>query len=74
MGDLSDSSEIEKEADQILMLFRPGYYDENADQGTARVIVEKNRHGPTGYVDVAWLGGTMTFHDLAKTGNYGSAA
>lgn len=65
MGDLSDSSEIEKEADQILMLFRPGYYDENAEQGTARVIVEKNRHGPTGYIDVAWLGETMTFADLA---------
>jgi replicative DNA helicase len=25
------------------------------------VIVEKNRHGPTGYIDVYWNGGTMTF-------------
>lgn len=74
MGDLSDSSEIEKEADQVLMLFRAGYYDENADQGTARVIVEKNRHGPTGYVDVAWLGETMTFADLARFGDYGAGA
>ncbi|MFC4526383.1 AAA family ATPase [Dyella halodurans] len=64
MGDLSDSSEIEKEADQVLMLFRPGYYDENEDQSVAKVIVEKNRHGPTGYVDVRWHGGTMVFGDL----------
>lgn len=71
MSHLSDSSEIEKEADQVLMLFRPSYYDENADPGVARVIVEKNRHGPTGYVDVAWLGETMTFKDLAReTGRY----
>jgi len=63
MGDLSDSSEIEKEADQVLMLFRPGYYDEDAPNDVARVIVEKNRHGPTGYVDVHWNGGTMTFRD-----------
>jgi replicative DNA helicase len=74
MGDLSDSSEIEKEADQVLMLFRAGYYDEKADQGVARVIVEKNRHGPTGYVDVAWLGETMTFADLAPYGDYGAGA
>jgi len=61
MGDLSDSSEIEKEADQVLMLFRPGYYDDQQPQNQARVIVEKNRHGPTGYIDVHWDGATMTF-------------
>jgi len=65
MGDLSDSSEIEKEADQVLMLYRDGYYDEKADQGVARVIVEKNRHGPTGNAEVAWRGETMTFANLA---------
>lgn len=65
MGDLSDSSEIEKEADQVLMIYREGYYDANASQNTARVIVEKNRHGPTGYVDLHWSGATMTFGDLA---------
>ena len=70
LGDLSDSSEIEKEADQVLMLYRAGYYDQNADQRIARVIVEKNRHGPTGYVDVAWLGETTQFRDL----NHGRAA
>lgn len=67
MGDLSDSSEIEKEADQVLMLFREGYYDINASQSIARVIVEKNRHGPTGYVDLHWNGGTMTFGDLNES-------
>ena len=66
MGDLSDSSEIEKEADQIMMLYRPGYYDQNAPQHEARVIVEKNRHGPTGYIDVHWDGATMTFGNLAS--------
>lgn len=63
MGDLSDSSEIEKEADQILMIYREGHYDANAPQDEARVIVEKNRHGPTGFVDVHWNGSLMTFGD-----------
>jgi len=76
MGDLSDSSEIEKEADQVLMLYREGYYDQNANQNTARVIVEKNRHGPTGYIDVHWNGATMTFGDLDQRFDdiYGGAA
>jgi len=68
MGDLSDSSEIEKEADQILMLFRPGYYDDAKPQDVAEIIVEKNRHGPTGTVDVSWHGGTMTFGDYTDLG------
>jgi replicative DNA helicase len=76
MGDLSDSSEIEKEADQILMIYREGYYDANASQSEARVIVEKNRHGPTGYVDVAWNGAFMVFGDLANgyDDSFGSVA
>jgi replicative DNA helicase len=67
MGDLSDSSEIEKEADQVLMLYREGYYTSDAPQNEARVIVEKNRHGPTGYIDVHWNGAFMTFGDLAHS-------
>lgn len=73
MGDLSDSSEIEKEADQVLMLYRPGYYDASAAQNEARVIVEKNRHGPTGYVDVHWNGSFMTFANLAHGDMWGAA-
>jgi len=65
MGDLSDSSEIEKEADQILTLFRPSTADENAPEGEAVISVEKNRHGPTGEIRVAWLPETMRFGDLA---------
>ena len=66
MGDLSDSSEIEKEADQVLMLYREGYYSADAPQNEARVIVEKNRHGPTGYIDVSWSGAFMEFSNLTR--------
>jgi replicative DNA helicase len=65
MGDLSDSSEIEKEADVIMMLYRPAYYDQNAAQDEAEVIIDKNRHGPTGYVEVRWEGQYMDFSDKA---------
>jgi replicative DNA helicase len=70
MGDLSDSSEIEKEADQVLMIYREGYYDPEAPQDQAKVIVEKNRHGPTGFVDVHWNGAVMTFGDDPGFGSW----
>lgn len=67
LGDLSDSSEIEKEADQVLMLYRDEYYNEDSEKkGVAKVIIEKNRHGPTGYVEVAFHAETMRFGDLAR--------
>ena len=61
MGDLSDSSEIEKEADQILTLFRPATADENEDESVAIISAEKNRHGPCGEVKTVWLPETMRF-------------
>jgi replicative DNA helicase len=65
MGDLSDSSEIEKEADQILTLYRDDVYNpDSQDRGTAEILVEKNRHGPTGFVRCAWVGEYLKFADL----------
>jgi replicative DNA helicase len=67
MGDLSDSSEIEKEADQILMLYRDEVYDPDSEhKGTAEIIIEKNRHGPVGFARCAWLAETMKFANLGK--------
>jgi replicative DNA helicase len=74
MGDLSDSSEIEKEADEVLMIYREGYYDQNAPQDQARIIVEKNRHGPTGFIDVSWNGPIMTFGEQDESYEAWSAA
>lgn len=66
LADLSDTSELEKEADQVLIIYREGYYDENADQGTAIIFVAKNRHGATGKKTVQWSPETMQFHDLYR--------
>jgi len=55
MGDLANSSEIEKEADVIMTLYRDEVYNaESADKGVMEVNVCKNRHGPIGYVQTVW--------------------
>lgn len=65
MADLSDSSEIEKEADQIIMLNREEEYDDNAEPGKAVLEIEKNRHGRTGKILARWLPESMRFVNYA---------
>lgn len=65
MGDLANSDELTREADIITMLYRDEVYDEDSSQkGIAELNVEKNRHGPTGLVKVAFLCKSMKFADL----------
>jgi replicative DNA helicase len=69
MGDLSDSSEIEKEADAVITLYRDEVYNpESKDKGTAELYIAKNRHGYTGTVRVQWAGVWVRFADLAHGG------
>jgi replicative DNA helicase len=65
MGDISDSSEVEKEADCVMMMYRDEYY--NKDTTSAGIIelnIEKNRHGPTGCVPTKWSAQIMRISDL----------
>lgn len=67
MGDMADSSSIEKEADQIMMLYRDEVYNvDTTARGIAEISLEKNRHGPIGKIFVNFDGPTVTFSDLAK--------
>jgi len=65
MGDLSDSSEIEKEADQIVTMYREEVYNENTKEpGICELKVCKNRHGYTGTVAVKWIGKHVSFGNV----------
>lgn len=64
MASLSDSSEIEKEADQVILIYREGYYVPEAPQDLAELLIVKNRHGATGRAKVRWIAEQMKFADL----------
>ena len=49
LSDLRESGAIEQDADRVLLLHRPSYYDQNATDHD-EVIVAKNRHGESGRV------------------------
>ena len=63
LSDLRESGSIEQDADIVLMLFREDYYADGSENeedmdvkqvDKVEVIVSKNRHGPTGSVDLGW--------------------
>ncbi|MCF7916558.1 MAG: replicative DNA helicase [Candidatus Omnitrophica bacterium] len=68
LSDLRESGAIEQDADLVVLLFREEYYnptDEN--KGIAQAIIAKQRNGPVGTIDLAFLKEYMRFADLAKT-------
>jgi replicative DNA helicase len=65
MADLRESGAIEQDADMVLLLHRPEYYDPNDQPGIAELIVAKNRNGPTGHVNLTFLKSLTRFENLA---------
>jgi replicative DNA helicase len=66
LSDLRESGSIEQDADVVLLLFRPEYYeatDEN--RGLAELICAKQRNGPTGLVRLQFTPSTMRFENRA---------
>ncbi len=65
MADLRESGAIEQDADIVLLLHRPDYYDTNDQPGIAELIVAKNRNGKTDTVKLTFLKNLMRFENLA---------
>ena len=65
MADLRESGAIEQDADLVLLLHRPEYYDPNDQPGIAELIVAKNRNGRTDTVKLTFLKNIMRFESLA---------
>lgn len=67
LSDLRESGAIEQDADLILFLFREEVYHRTEEnRGKAEVIIGKQRNGPIGKVDLAFLDKYTSFKDLYK--------
>jgi replicative DNA helicase len=61
LSDLRESGAIEQDADVVLLLHRPNYYDKTADKAQAYLLIAKNRNGKTGSVPLLWYGSRQRF-------------
>ena len=67
LSDLRESGAIEQDADTVLMLYRPEFYEgeESEHAGIAELIIAKQRNGPTGVVRLAFLKEFTRFERLS---------
>lgn len=65
LSDLRESGQIEADADVVLLLHRPEYYDPNDQPGVAELGVAKNRNGITGTVKLTFVKHAMRFENAA---------
>jgi replicative DNA helicase len=67
LSDLRESGAIEQDADLVVFLSRPEYYDKDTDQkNVCDVIIAKQRNGPTDRFTLGWSGEYTRFSDLAQ--------
>ena len=66
LSDLRESGAIEQDADVVCFLYREQYYkpDTIDKKNQAEVIIAKQRNGPLGTVNLAWLGQYTKFENL----------
>ena len=66
LSDLRESGAIEQDADVVIFVYRPEFYrpeDENL-RGIAKINVAKQRNGPTGMVNLAFIREYARFADM----------
>jgi replicative DNA helicase len=70
LSDLRESGALEQDADVVILIFREEMYKQSNEpaesDGTAELIVAKQRNGPTGVIKLAFLRQQTRFANLAN--------
>jgi replicative DNA helicase len=66
LSHLRESGAIEQDADNVIFVHRPGYYDEKLSQTEAEFIIAKQRNGTTAIVKAAWFREYTRFDSVAN--------
>lgn len=67
LSDLRESGAIEQDADVVMFIYRDDYYNHDSERkDVAEIIIAKQRNGPIGTVELAWLPNYTKFANLEK--------
>ncbi|MFU0799972.1 MAG: replicative DNA helicase [Xylanivirga thermophila] len=68
LSDLRESGAIEQDADVVVFLYRDEYYNPDSEKkNIAEVIISKQRNGPTGTLELVWLGQFTKFVNYERS-------
>lgn len=65
LSDLRESGAIEQDADVVMFIYRDDYYNKDTElKGISEIIIAKQRNGPVGTINLAWLPEYTKFANL----------
>jgi len=69
LSDLRESGSIEQDADIVMFIYRPEYYNRDNPEleGKAKIIIAKQRNGPTDTIQLAFIKGSTRFETLLRS-------
>ena len=71
LSDLRESGAIEQDADVVMFIYRDDYYNHDTEKkGVSEIIIAKQRNGPIGTVELAWLPEYTKFANLERPKNF----
>ncbi|HVF28809.1 MAG TPA: replicative DNA helicase [Pyrinomonadaceae bacterium] len=72
LSDLRESGSLEQDADVVAFIFREEQYNRTEEnEGKAEIIVAKQRNGPTGTIELAFLKQFTRFENMWRDGSGG---
>lgn len=67
LSDLRESGAIEQDADVVMFIYRDDYYNHDTEKkDIAEIIIAKQRNGPIGTIELAWMPNYTKFGNLEK--------